>query len=461
MGTRYASALGRELAREIAALGAGEVLTIAEAGSAGIVIWDVHRDQNGTLQSQVWPIVRWSDRGAASDVELRRVIPVGPAARLLFVRGSLEDPCDARAFSRLCYVYPQAPVFHDATPLDEVLRAVIADDTLTQWYELVVLRRTRSGRLVLRGCQLFPPSAQRGDRRTVRIRCEPSDAGGTVFAVIAAEPVRHFRLVSVESASVPPGSYDLTAELIRPGLVRFRGLPTELSADQRTWSELVSAIPARFDLPQPAHLICAVEVSGTADWVEERLSRIRQLIELAAAPELSVSVISYGSHSFARTEPEEPATMLTWESTPDAALAAVEELGSRGPAPTGYPRAAQIECVLAAVGRRLTRHPGRPVLVTAGSRPAFPHRTDPVSEILPCPARHDWRRELRRLREYPGIAFGAIHDSDPADQIWESLGREAIGHAYAMDIPRFAADLGLFSHAAQTVPFPLLEKTGS
>jgi len=89
MGTRYASALGRELAREIAALGAGEVLTIAEAGSAGIVIWDVHRDQNGTLQSQVWPIVRWSelaDRGAASDVELRRVIPVGPAARLLFVR---------------------------------------------------------------------------------------------------------------------------------------------------------------------------------------------------------------------------------------------------------------------------------------------------------------------------------------------------------------------------------------
>jgi hypothetical protein len=341
---------------------------------------------------------------------------------------------------------------------------VIADDVLTQWYELVVLRRTRSGRLVLEGCQLFPPNAQRGDRQSFTVRCESSGGSGTVFAIVTYEPPRNFRLVSVESASLAPGRYELAAELMRPDVIRFHGLPSELRADHRSWQDLVGAIPARIDMYQPAHLICAVEVSGTPDQVQERLFRIEQLIGQVTAEErmLSVSLISYGPHSFDRKVPEEPARMLTWASASDEALYALEGLTDRGATETGYSRAAQLECALAKVAGRITGQHGRPVLVTVGSRPPFPHRMDPVSEILPCPDRKNWRRAVQQIGVHPGITFGAIHDRGPDDEeIWRCLGSDAIAHLKAVNMRRFAASLGLLSPTVQPVPFPIVERAGS
>jgi hypothetical protein len=341
---------------------------------------------------------------------------------------------------------------------------MIVDDVLTQWYELVVLRRTRSGRLVLEGCQLFPPSAQRGDRQPFTIRCEPGGEDGTVFAVVTCEPPRDFSLVSVESASLAPGSYDLTAELMRPGLVRFHGLPSELRADHRSWAELMASIPARIDLYQPAHLVFAVEVSGTAEQVQERLFRIEQLIRLVASAQdqTRFSLLSYGPHSFDRRVPEEPVRTMTWASASDEALAALEDLTNREATDTSYGRAAQLECALTKVATRITERHGRPVVVTVGSRPAFPHRLDPVSEILPCPHRNNWRRALQQIGTRRGISFGAIHDAGPNDEeFWHRLGGDAIAHLKAVNIRRFAASLGLLSLTVQPVPFPIVEKAGS
>ena len=291
---------------------------------------------------------------------------------------------------------------------------MIIDDVLTQWYELVVLRRTRSGRLVLEGCRLFPPSAQPGDRQPFTIRCEPSDGNGTVFAVVTCDPPRNFRLVSIESVSLTPGCYDLTAELTQPGLIRFHGLPSEPRVDHRSWQDLIAAIPSRIDLYRPAHLVCVVEVSGIADQVQERLSRIEQLIRLMAAEEreLSVSLISYGAHSFDRKVPEEPVQTLTWAAASDEVLSALGNLSDREVTDTGYARAAQLECALTKVAERLTGRHGRPVLVTVGSRPAFPHRMEPglgdlalpgAEELAPGPAadrhapgRHLWRHSRPR-----------------------------------------------------------------
>jgi hypothetical protein len=431
MGTRYVSTLNGDFAGEVAALGEGERPTMARAMVA--------------------------DR-------------IADAARPLLVSGSLDEPTARPAFDRLNAVDLQAPVFDRGAPLDGMVGRTIADGTLTQAYELVVLRRTRSGRLRLGGHQLFPHSARRGDYTTFTIRCERSDGNGTVFAVVAVEGVRDFQLVSIESGDIFPGAYELTAELLHPGIVRFHGLPVQLRADHRSWAELVGAIPAKVDLPEPAHLVCAVEVSGTADQVQERISRVEQLVGLVTENterELAVSLLSYGPHSFEWNVIEEPAKVLTWASSADTAMSALKTLRDRGPVETDYIRAAQIECMLAKVASRLGVEHGRPVLVTVGSRRPYPQRMDPRTEILPCPRRNDWRRALQRIRALPGSAFGAICESNgtPGDRgdedVWPRLGSDAIVDINAVNIRRFAADLGLFSLTVKPIPFPIVEKVGN
>ena len=427
MGIRYVSKLGGDLAGEVIALSEDERLTIANARTADLIVGPAH--------------------------------PVRVGA-------SLDEPTAKLAFDRPHAVHLQAPVFENDEPLDDQLGRTIADDTLTHAYELVVLRRTGSGRLMLGGHQLFPHSARRGDYKTFTIRCGPSDENGTVFAVVAVEGVRDFQLVSVESGNIFPGTYEVTAELLRPGLVQFHGLPAELRLEHRSWAELVDAIPAKIDLAEPAHLVCALEVSGTANQVQERISRIEQLVGLVtenSERELAFSLVSYGSHSFDWKVLEDPAKALTWASGADTVMSALRELRDRGPVETGYKRAAQIECMLAKVASRLGVQHGRPVLVTAGSRPPYPQRMDARTEILPCPQRNDWRRALQRIRALPGTAFGAICESSRTvdergdEDIWPRLGNDAIADLNAVNIRRFAADLGLLSPAVQPILFPIVE----
>lgn len=431
MGIRHVSTLGGGLAGDVAALSEGESLTIARARIAGLVAGSAH-----------------------------------PA----LVGASLDEPTARPGFNRPQTIHLQEPAFEHDEPLYDSLGRAIADDTLTHAYELVVLRRTRLGRLMLGGHQLFPHSARRGDYKTFTIRCGPSDQNGTAFAVVAVEGVRDFQLVSVESANIFPGTYEVTAELLRPGLVRFHGLPADLRSEHRSWTELVDAIPVKIDLPERAHVICAVEVSGTVDQVEERISRVEQLIGLVTENtehELAFSLVSYGAHSFDWKVLEDPAKAVAWASGADTAMSALGVLRDRGPAETGYTRAAQIECMLAKVASRLGMQHGRPVLVTAGSRPPYPQRMDPRTEILPCPQRNDWRRALQRIRTLPGSAFGAICESSGTldergdEDIWPRLGSDAIADLNAVNIRRFAADLGLLSPTVQPVPFPIVEKVGS
>ena len=241
-----------------------------------------------------------------------------------------------------------------------------------------------------------------------------------------------------------PGSYDLTARSLQSGPFRFDGALSELRSDHRSWSESVATASTDTNLRQSVHLIFAVEVSGAAEQVDERLARVEQLIEFVAAHrrQLLVSLISYGPHSFYPMLPEEPARVLTWASTSDTALSALRELYYRGATETGYPWAAQIECVLSEIADRLTECQERPVLVTVGSRVAFPDRMNPASKILPCPVRKDWRQAIQRLRKHPGVAFGAIHD-EGEEEIWAQLGIDALAHIGSLNPPRFAADLGL------------------
>jgi len=345
--------------------------------------------------------------------------------------------------------------------------------TLPRAYELVVLRRARSGGLHFDTQQLFLPAARSGDITRFTVRCLPGGETGTVFAVVARGTPHDLRLVSVASASLPPGRYDLAATLlppVSPDRIRFDGLPVKLRLDHRSWSEIVAAVPDR--LPGPAHLIVAVEICGSSAEVEARINQARKLISHVASSgqgQERYSLLSYGSHSPARRIDDEPFTVLSWGDYRDTVVRSLQRLRARGPAVSPYRQAASIECMLAEVSRRLSDHDApalRPVLVTIGSRPAFPPSVDPVTHIIPCPLRNDWLAILSRLRDHrPGMAFGAIRDGKPDDpqqdsahDIWQLLGAgERAQVTPESDVRRFATDLGLTSSGPKYIPFPLAE----
>ena len=223
-------------------------------------------------------------------------------------------------------------------------------------------------------------------------------------------------------------------------------------------------MPDRLDRLGPTHLIVAIEVSGTPDHVLERIDRAGQLIRRAAEgadAQLRVSLLSYGPHKVLREDTEEPVRRLAWASTPDTALDELTLLADQGPAPLGYRRAAQLECLLTMLTGQVREADGRPVLVTIGSRPAFPYRVDRRSEIIPCKYRHDWRIAMDRLRRYPGIRFGAIRDHGQDDEIWAHLGSAAFARLSTVDVRRFAIDLGLYQATVHAIPFPLRDPEGA
>jgi hypothetical protein len=456
---------------EVRDLPKGRSLRIVQFTADGLVLWDVRRDEAGTPHAYSWPALPWSDfldLDVLSGPELNRAARAGDGGRMMLVCSAPDHSYARRAHELLARDHSHASACRYLGSFDEMLHRVMAALPLTQWYELVALRRASSGRVMLTGVQLFPPGARRGEKQSFTIRCEPGGDNGTVFAVMATESVEEVHLVSVKSASLSPGVYDLTAVLCRPGLVRFDGLPARMREEHRPWAEIVATVPASLSLSRSAHLICAVEVSGPRDLVYERIERAKKLIRevnTGSRDRLAISLISYGPHAVGRNFPEEPIRVLTWAQGSMTAVTALnslkERVRARGPVEPGYVRAAQLECVLATIAAELGKlgdQDARPVVVTIASRSAFPHQLDPTSEIVPCPERNDWRRVLKDLLEYPGIAFALISDHGPDEEIWTHLSSGAFAsmNDVVFNVQLFAERLGLLSEA-EDVPFPLIE----
>jgi hypothetical protein len=485
------------LTRDIARLATGQSLSIAEFSPAGVAVWKVRPDATGTPR-----VVRYlhdfyalRNRSLLDQAErldqtelLDRIRTDGDGTFILARTGpnprseADRDALDAnQAFELARAAYPGSRAFRSATAVDDLLAEATARVPLpaSLWYELVLLRRSRSGRLEFTAQQLFLPEARRGDTRQFAVRCEPGDDNGTVFAVAARDAVFEFQLVSMASAKVPPGTYYLTATLLRPGLVRFDGLPVKLRQETRSWAEVLARVPERLDAYGPCHLIVAVEACGTADEFEARIDRADQLIadvQDAADGPVTFSLLTYAAHTHRRQAGEEAVNVVAWaETDPGTLTRLLRALAAGGPSPARYPRAAQVECMLAEVARRLAgpaaAAAGRPALVTIGSRPAFPHRVDRVTEILPCPERHDWRSILRGLADdHAGMAFGAIRDTPdglddrpagPLNEVWRHLGTDMSAAPGDYEAHAFAAGLGLVPPVLQYLPFPLAIPEGA
>jgi hypothetical protein len=451
--------LTQALADQVRELSGDRSAQIAELTEPGVVRWTVRRDACGTPRARHWDPVPWSELSEQGELSSRRLIGF---IRQLDRSGPLLVYTDRRSLmvrlarEMITTATGGSPSFVPGERFEELLGQVLAAEPITQWYDLATLRQSPAGRLVFTGIRLFPPGARRGDRASFSVRAEPGAEYGTVFAVTASESPGRARLLSVQSAKLTAGRYDLTAELRRPGLVRFDGLPVRLNPERRPWPVLVASVPAELHPLNPSHLICVVEISGTDAQVRDRLDRVDQLIKIAARgteQRLSVSLVTYGPHPVHWNSAEEPVRVLVWARSGAEALEQLWRLEGR-PAAVGYPRAAQLECALTEIAERLTGQDGRPVVVAVGARPPFPPRVDPVTEIIPCPAKNDWRRALNLLMDHPGVAFGAITDRDPGGGTWTRLGTDAAAQVNAFDARRFAARLGLLS---PNIPFPLAD----
>ncbi|MGI5161681.1 hypothetical protein [Microbispora sp. CA-102843] len=468
--------LRKALARAVAGLTGAGRLTVVEVAVDGVTTFTVHRDENGTprgrRRSATWTdllMEHGEDEPGAAQAARQAVLRAAglpsPDGEFVFVRSTSESAEAEAALEWLCAERP-APVHPADAPLTALVEEVLAGTPLSRSYDLVVLRADRAtGRLELAGKQLFPVGTQPGTRANVALRCEPGDEHGTVFAVVTRQG-REPRLLSMHSGRLTPGPYEVTVELVRPGKVRFVGLP-ELVLDWRDWGEMVASVPSRLPARTgPSHLICAVEVCGPPEKVTERLSRARQVVTFLSdelADLLRVSLVAYGAHSFGRAK-EHPVVTACWRAPAARALAELDRLEERGAVTQGYPyhpHAAQLEDMLAEVAARLDRTaPAPTVLLTVGERQPHPATADP-SGLLPCPHRHDWKRLLEHLEHRCGVAFGAICDRPPgqANRVWRRLGAKALGHLDALDAQELAADLGLAAPATGRLPFPLIDET--
>lgn len=438
----------RVLGELVVDLSAGQVLALAELAEDGVTRWEVTRDSDGVARAGSWDTIGWDK--AARDLD------------------SAANP-EHRPEVILVSVAPdeQAELYTDE-PLGQVLAAVLAADPLTVSYELAVLRRTRAGWLEPASIPLFWPGNARGERTPFTVRIERADTDGTAFIVLARDGAADYTRVCQQSAVIPPGTYDVSAELLRPGRVRFTGLPATLRTDRRDFRRLTEAIPPKLTQTEPAHLLIAVESSGPPEAVRERFGRAEQLVRVVAGqqgtgqPGNVFSLVVYGPHRVHVSDPETPVRWVEWATTTAKTLELLRHLADRPADPIGYPRAAQIECMLAAVNERLGRPAAdeiRPVLVTIGARPAFPDRGN-LARVIPCRA-NKWEAELYRLQQHHDIALGAIrdrreeNDSLPGEDAWRGLGAQAFAWLDEVDMRTFAEKLRLLPPPAPAIPLPL------
>ena len=464
------------LSGELGRLTGNDTFTVAEFAADAATIIEISRDEHGTPAAVRWEYAypdgalragkadRWSEAMADPELFYRRVAPelivATPDELCSGLRELLPGPRPVRVYTR-------------ATSLMELLRAAVREDPIPLGYELAVLMRvpagrTGAGRLFLTGLPLFRPGETQGCRERLRVRCEPTDGEGTAFVVVTRElrpdlprHAQRLRPLQAQAAIVPPGTYDLTAVLTRPGRVRFEGLPVRLSDSGRSWDDLKRLAPDQLSAQAPAHLVCLIETCGGDERLQDRVYRLEELINSAQGDggALRVSVVAYGAHGVAWKVRDRSPEVRAWAVPGNQAIKALAGLVGRPVDRREYQRAAQLECALRLVRERLTAAVGdRPVIVTAGGRAAHPPALDTRSQLIPCPDWVDGRYELSRLRGLPGITFGAIRDPGCDGRLWDQLGQHAAASVDdAVDMESFAAGLGLRA-AAQTVPFPVFEQ---
>ncbi|MEU6714150.1 hypothetical protein ABZ897_22005 [Nonomuraea sp. NPDC046802] len=444
-------------------------LTVVEIDAAGIRIFEVRIDEIGTPFHTRRASAKWSTLTSSGDEVFDAVLRVAgdlisaDEGDPVLVACSADGPEQEAALRALRERRPAAPVVEaSGVKVGDLLPEVIAGTPLRHAYDLVVARERADCRLELAGRPLFASGAKPGEDAHVTVTC--TDTGGLLLAVSAwSGPLQPSGLVSVDHAPLSPGRHLLRAVLERPGVVRFPEIPG-LRPDTRPWADVVAALPSRLrSAPRPAHLVCAIETSGTAKEFEARSHWAGYVIDLLAErvpdpQQLQVSVVGYGTHVFGtRHADRSRPTMAAWSASTAQARAALESL--RPTEPT-YPNAAQLEDVLAEVSSRLLPGGTRAALLTIGARPPHPPPGSALDRVPPCPARYHWLNLLRELEQRHGLRSAAICDSPPAtpSSPWHRLGSAALFQVDAVNAEELAIRLGLVTPSAAALSLPFVSQ---
>jgi hypothetical protein len=437
--------LEHALSAAIAELSADRSLTVLDLAAAGSVAFQIRLDSLGVPRVQESPAAGIGSVEAGSGTFiLAEADPEVPLADAILARYGPH----VRAAIRV----------RSGADIRSALADVIAGSAIRQDYELLLARADPAdSRIRLSAARLFQVGARQGAVAELTVRSECTDESGTVFAVVAREG-RTPRLLSADSVRLVPGRHRTRAELVQPGVVRFTE-PVGVTADQRTLTELMAAVPRSLNAVGRAHLICAVEITGLAARVAARLYRIEKLIEamrrqMSAHDQLKVGIIGYGAHRFQHRRDDDRVVVTDWLSKPEDAA---KSLGKLGAAKPGRDPAAQVEDMLAEVVRQfeLDRESRLQALVIFGDRPPYPaNLTDLISA---CPHHRDWEELLATL-EKRGCRLAAIRDkpSAPGAGAWHRLGgSRPVFPLDTFDPDQVGRQIGFIVPSLLHIPFPL------
>jgi hypothetical protein len=456
---------------------------VAEINRTGFTVTEVGADSLGSLR--IWgdtTSLTWAELGFSTDpgellfqlagqdplrwrVALDRIVAEVSVEVSVVVCGLPGWRVPESAVNLLMVGHPAAVLVRTTEPVGDQLELLVAEAPLQQPYELLVAAvRPGTREVALQTKQLFARGAEIGSTETLTVRCVPSDVRGTVFAVVTWPGTDDPRLLSAETVKLRPGRYQVRAVLEGPGQVRFIE-PAGLVPDDRTWAELMEAVPERLGAAvTKVDLICAVELGGAREEVDARLRLVRELIkmldeECTEPDQLRIAVLGYSDHIFdSRLEGRRVVSGAWLGAVPDA-LRAVGRLTAEE---RSYQAAAPVEDMLAVVASRLgkVRTGRKTVLLTVGSRPPHPARVG-MASVLPCPNGCNWDQLLARLERNPDLARIAVMDrplTRDTAAFWNRMGAASLRHMGDADPRQLGIDIGVLVPHVQRLPFPLFEQ---
>jgi hypothetical protein len=361
----------------------------------------------------------------------------------------------------------------------ERLAELAARSPLRQQYQLMTATvDRRTGAVGLRPRQLFPAGAEPGTEASITLWRMPGDAADTTLAIFADAGASSLGAdgatagpLALYSAVLPaePGA-TLRAVLDGPGRVRIIE-PAGAVPHPGTWAQIRRQIPDRVTTATaPADLVCAMDLAGTRDVVRQRVSLIRDLVQLLGIDYgdehgLRVGVVTCTDHVFGRGPGKDERAPVTRVLPLCAASKALAWLGKPASAEIGYQPAAPVEDLLNEALTLLagSRRVGRvPLLVTVAGRRPHPHVQRQDSR-LPCPHRFMWQDLVRRLAGQARARCLVVADALPADGAeadeWRQLGRAGQRVLAAATARQLAEDLGLLTGPAEHIPLPLTDES--
>lgn len=376
-------------------------------------------------------------------------LAAGPGARLL----RLSSASGASVHRQLADLAATAPLRHTY----RLMTAAVDSQT---------------GAVALRPRELFAVGAGPGTEASLTLRRMPGDVSDTTLAIFAdtdsskgtdGAAVSPFALLSVPLPAGPTSR--LRAVLEGPGKVRIVEPPGAVPY-LGTWEQVRRQVPSRVTIAaEPVDLVCAIDLAGTRDIVQQRTGLVRGLLRLLAAEypagrRLRVGLVTCTDHVYQRGKEKLPVTRVHELGAVNEAL---NWLDTSTGADISYPPCAPVEDLLQEAltllaGSRRAEHV--PLLLTVVGRRPHPHAQQ-LDDRHPCPHGLMWQDLMLRLTRQAGTRCVVVADTlagGSGQAEWQQIGPAKQRELATATARQAAEDLGVLTAQAERIPLPLTDE---